>query len=163
MCCRQCLCVMVFTRFQMDCWERWNIISCIISVLKKIDNESVPLLACILLTFVEINLKNRYPCRVETFCYSGVLLNVFFESLEQWGWVDQVRFFFFFFPFLNHSENNMAYSEASWREKKCSVNCIKLNFFLNFFLSFSLPSFLFFTEPAESSCGIQSQGIVWFL
>jgi len=123
----------------MDCWERWNIISCIISVLKKIDNESVPLLACILLTFVEINLKNRYSCRVETFCYSGVLLNVYFESLEQWGWVDQVRcFFFFFFPFFNHSENNMTYSEASWREKKCSVNCIKLNFF---FLSPFLPFF----------------------
>lgn len=32
----------------------------------------------------------------------------------------------------------MAYSEASWREKKCSVNCIKLNFF---FLSPFLPFF----------------------
>lgn len=65
-------------------------------------------------------------------------------------------FVFFFFPVLNHSENNVAYSEASCREKKCSVNCTKLSFFL----SFSLPSFLFFIEPAESSCGIQSQGIV---
>lgn len=31
----------------------------------------------------------------------------------------------------------MAYSEASWREQKCSVNCTKLIFFL----SFSLPFF----------------------
>lgn len=45
---------MVFARFQMDCWERWNTISYIISILEeKKDNEIVLSLASILLTFAE--------------------------------------------------------------------------------------------------------------
>lgn len=50
--------------------------------------------------------------------------------------------------FLKTTQNNMA--EAKWREKNCNVNCVPINSFF----------FLYLTESGESSCGIQSQGVV---
>lgn len=55
--------------------------------------------------------------------------------------------------FSDYSENNMACLGANWRGGKIRYKlCTNKLFFLSFL-----------TEPGESSCGIQSQGIVRFL